>query len=108
MKKQGMLLPEQVVKIVIALISLSFLIFLLSSLYFSKVGLEKQEKAQDFVLGSHDSLKTFIAGNLSKGDTEFFNPNVPNGWHLFSFVGEEKPTACEKKNCLCVCEDVWL
>ena len=108
MKKRGMLLAEQVVKIVIALIGLSFLIYLLSSLYFNKIGLENQIKAQDFLLGSRESIKTFISGNLSKGDTEFFNPNVPNGWYLFSFTGEEKPTSCERKNCLCVCDAVLI
>jgi len=106
MKKRGFLLAEQVVKIVIALISLSFLIYLLSSLYFSKIGLENQQKAQDFVLGQHDSLKTFISSNLSKGDIVFFNPNVPNGWYLFSFTGDERPTSCERKKCLCVCDNV--
>ncbi len=107
MNKRGMFLAEQVVKIVIALISLTFLIYLLTSLYFNKLSLENQEKAQDFVFGSHDSLKSFITNNLSQGHIELFNPSVPNGWYLFNFTRGEKPVSCEKKKCLCVCDNVW-
>lgn len=103
-----MLLPEQVVKIVIALISLSFLIYLLAALYFSGSDLENQEKAEDYLIRSTNSLKSFIQSNLSKGQVEFLNPAVPNGWHLFSFTGKsEKPTKCEGKNCLCICSNEW-
>jgi hypothetical protein len=108
MKKKGFLLAEQVVKIVIALIGLSFLLYFLSSLYFNKIDLENQEKAADYLLRSTESLKNFIENSLSEENTEFFNPNVPNGWYLFSYTGSaEKPNRCDRKNCLCVCDNVW-
>ena len=107
MNKQGMLLPEQVVKIVIALISLTFLIYLLTALYFSGSDIEDQLKADNFTQGDHDSLKKAIEDlELSEGEPQtLFKPAVPNGWDLYSFFGDsEKPTPCEKKSCLCVCE----
>ena len=110
MNKQGMLLPEQVVKIVIALISLTFLIYLLTALYFSGSNLENEIKADNFTKGTHGSLKLAIEKVDSSGESEtLFEPNVPNGWYLYSFVGDsEKPTPCEKKNCLCVCETAYF
>jgi len=108
--KKGFLLAEQVVKIVIALIALGFLVYFLSSLYFSKIALEKQKKAQSILSTGGDTLQKHIT-SLSAGAQDTFLLISPTGWYLFSFTGDkEKPRACEKKNCLCICDnvaDIW-
>lgn len=104
--KRGFLLAEQVVKIVIALIALGFLVYFLSSLYFSKIALEKQEQAQSILSTGGDTLKKHIESLSGEAQDTFLLPS-PNGWYLFSFTGDkEKPQACEKKNCLCICDNV--
>ena len=106
MKKNGFLLAEQTVKIVIALIVLGFLIFLLTSLYFSKVRSENQKKAEAILSTGGDTLKKAIEG-LDKGSTTTFLLPSPAGWYLFSFTGEsEKPIKCGGENCLCICDNV--
>ena len=103
--KRAFLLAEQVVKIVVALIVLSFLIYFLSSLYFSKIETENQQKAEGFVSGQ-DSLETTIKSLNPDESRPYFNPSPPEGWYLFSFVNDSKPTACEKEKCLCICNKV--
>ena len=112
-RKRGFLLAETTVKIIIALIALGFLIFLLTSLYFSKVRAVNQAKAESFLSKGKENLMNTIK-NLSNGEEKTYisltSPNEEwySGWYLFSFTGDEKkPTKCERKNCLCICENAW-
>ncbi len=105
--KRGFLLAETTVKIVIALIVLGFLIYLLTSLYFSRIRSENQEKAEAILYSGTDTIKASI-DSLKEGDSNDFLLWSPSGWYLFSFTGDlVRPAKCEKQNCLCICENVW-
>ena len=106
MRKKGFLLAEQVVKIVIALIALGFLVYLLSSLYFSGQKADYQEKATGFLKGT-TGLKNTLE-NMANGETKIdFFKSIPDGWYLFGFTGShKKPPVCGRENCVCVCENI--
>jgi len=106
--KKANLLPEEVLKIVIAVICIIFLVYLLVSLYYSLTGAEKKKQAE----ASKDIISKEITRINNIG--EKYNAQgilVPNpaGWYIFSFVGEDlKPNLCTKQNCVCICESVIL
>jgi hypothetical protein len=106
-KKATTLLPEEVLKIVIAVICIGFLVFLLVSLYFSLTGEQNKKYAEASKLVISNEITRINAGEAynSQGIPV---PN-PSGWYIFSFVGEElKPNSCAGTNCVCVCENVVL
>ncbi len=98
MDKKGILLAEETLKIIIAVISIAFLAYFLSALYFSKVNSEKLRFAEN-------DLEVIDEIILSLEEGVSFEQNFPNpdGWYLFSFVDEVKPNSCAGKNCLCIC-----
>jgi len=102
--KKGMLVAEEVVKMVVAVICLSFLVYLLVSVYYSNTGSQNHERAQA-VLNQIDEAvdKVLVSHDL------FFNVTdvAPAGWNFFSFVSEDKkPNSCANENCLCICDGV--
>jgi len=104
--KKANLLPEEVLKIVIAVICIGFLIFLLVSLYLSLTG--NQDKK--FAVASMQNLTSKEITRINNGG-EFNSQGIlvpnPSGWYIFSFVGEElKPNLCTGINCVCICEIV--
>lgn len=100
--KRAFLLAEETLKIVIALISISFLIYFLTALYFSSVGDQKFKQADATMERIIDVINNELAIVESVTDI------TPSGWNLISYVGEKKPNSCAGQNCLCICENIWL
>jgi len=112
MNKKAFLLAEETLKMVIALISISFLIYFLSALYFTNQtskGLELAEATLENLIES---------ANSGIEEVEIYNPE---GWVLSSWPHDVKksrvvydeeikndfPNACSNlgwKNCVCICD----
>ncbi len=108
--RKGNLLPEEVLKIIIAVIAIGFLIFLLVSLYFSVTGGQKKKEAEAIMKNENGLAEEIERINLGGATNEqgFLIPN-PSGWHVFSFAGEDlKPNLCTRENCVCICENVAI
>ena len=84
-RKKGLLLAEETLKIVIAVIAIGFLVYFLVSLYFSAKATKELEQAE--------SSLNFILGEAAAGRTtvDIYNPK---NWWLLSGNGE-----------LCICKD---
>ena len=99
MSKRGLLLAEETLKIVIAVISLGVLIFFLASIYFNSQSSREKELAQATLENVIEDL------NQEKESTILLNPL---DWQLLSWpLGELKPSSCIDKNwehCLCICK----
>jgi hypothetical protein len=105
--KKGDLLPEETLKIVIAVICIGFLVFLLVSLYFSATGQDNKKKAEESMILISREITRVNSGE-SFNEQGIFVPN-PNDWFILSFIGEEtKPNMCAGNNCLCICENVAI
>ena len=107
-KKNGNLLPEETLKIIIAVIGIGFLIFLLTSLYFSLAGTQSAKYAEA-------SLNNLILKEVQRvdGGGEYNPPGIfipnPSGWSIFSFTGEnKKPNFCSGENCICICKNIMI
>lgn len=101
-KKRGMLLTEETLKIVIAVIAIGFLVYFLVNLYFTNVGGKKLIEA-DANLNGANQLMDKIQGLEEGGQVEHLVQN-PSRWRVMSFVdGEIKPNSCVGENCLCIC-----
>ncbi len=104
MRKKGMLLASETLKMVLAIISLGFLIYLLTAIYFSNVNDKKLIEA-DSVL---ERISNIIEHSLLP---EFTNEKVteitPAGWYIFSFTEGVKPNSCVDLSCFCICDSVW-
>ena len=105
--KKGFLLAEETLKIVIALIAISFLVYFLSSLYFNS----QNEKKLEFAKAS---LKHLVEEMNSMGedkpkDVEIYNPK---GWSISSWPFENTfPEQCsnfEGNRCICICKEPWV
>jgi hypothetical protein len=107
--KRGNLLPEEVLKLVIAVLCIGLLIFLLAFLYFSFTGDQNVKKAQAVLNGPNGLLnETKRIETGGKGNQSFPVPN-PSGWYIFSFVeGDLKPNSCIGVNCLCICQKLTI
>ncbi|MCH8945901.1 MAG: hypothetical protein IIA85_03190 [Nanoarchaeota archaeon] len=104
MNKKAFLLAEETLKIVIALISISFLIYFLSSLYFTN------QNSKDLELAEATLENLIESANSGIEEVEIYNPK---GWILISFpIGDSiMPNSCSNlgfQSCLCICnEDPW-
>jgi len=111
MKKKANLLPEEVLKMVIAVICIIFLVFLLVSLYFSLTGEQKKKEAEASMKSDQGGLAKEIQ-RINDGGTpkEQGHPVLnPSGWYILSFVGNvKKPNLCTEKNCVCICRRIYL
>ncbi len=104
MNKKGNLLPEETLKIVIAVICIGFLIILIVSIYFSLTGAEKTKQAETQISNPNGFIKTIL--RTVEGNTTFKLVPNPADWYIFSFKGDRKPNLCTGQNCICICEDV--
>lgn len=98
--KKGMLLAEETLKIVIAVIVVGVLVYFLTSLYFSgteDVGAERAEGTIQRIENATNSEKEVVEIKGAR----------PAGWYLFSFTEGVKPNQCAGQNCVCVCEEAW-
>ncbi len=101
--KKGFLLAEETLKIVIALICISFLVYFLVSLYMSN----KEDKDLELAKASLEHLISEI--NAEHPEVEIYNPE---GWVISSWSSDGiRPNQCSNmgwNNCLCICEDLSL
>jgi hypothetical protein len=104
MRKRGMLLASEVLKIVLGLIGIALLVYLLVALYFSSSDQKKLDQAEGTLENIKDIVYTFQTNPHFKG----WLPDVtPHRWTIFSFTGSElKPNQCAGVNCVCICDDV--
>lgn len=103
MNKRGLLLAEETLKIIIALIAIGFLVYFLTSLYFANVNIQKKQHAAASLERIADVIRNI------QSETEDVTDITPPGWYLFSFTDEEeKPNLCSGINCLCICDNVFL
>jgi hypothetical protein len=101
--RRGFLLAEETLKIIVAVICMVFLVYILIAVYNSKTSANKIEDAKD-ILSRIETIVSF----LEEGAIESQDVLNPKGWHLYSFVGEEKPNSCLGNNCLCICDNVII
>ncbi len=102
--KRGLLLASETLKIILAVISISFLIFLLTSIYFSSVHSKKLEKATASMQRISEVIQHVDVGKIA---SENVTTLTPAGWYFFSFTGREiKPNSCAETNCLCICDKI--
>ena len=113
MNKKAFLLAEETLKIVIAVISISFLVYFLSSLYFANQNSKDLELAEATLENLIESVNSGIE------EIEIYNPE---GWVLSSWPHDVKksilgvydeeikndfPKSCSNlgwKNCICICD----
>ena len=107
-RKKAFLLAEETVKIVIALIVIGFLIFLLTSLYYSRLEAQKLKQANEILLNSTvGSLRQKIS-ELPIGQSINFALNNPTGWYFFTYANTAPPTKCGGQTCVCICDETWF
>lgn len=106
-RRNGFLLAEETLKMVVALIAITFLIYFLTSLYFAKINSAKQEQANRILSDSDESLKKTIE-NLNDGEKREFLLDSPRGWFFLTFTGNEKPNSCTREKCACICNSVYI
>ncbi|MDZ4226745.1 MAG: hypothetical protein U1B79_01390, partial [Candidatus Pacearchaeota archaeon] len=101
MNKNGFLLAEETLKLIIAVIAIGFLAYFLMSLYFSARTSQKLEQARDTL--------PFIMNETKAGKTsaDVYNPK---NWWLRTFFKEREiqfPKTCSNlglASCICLCE----
>lgn len=105
MNRKGMLLASETLKMILSVISIVFLAFLLSSLYFNSVNSKNLVEAESTIERIRDvSARILVEDFLS----EQISGVGPSGWTFFSYVASEvKPNSCVGENCLCICDSVW-
>ncbi len=104
--EKGNLLPEETLKIIIAVIGIIFLVFLLTSVYFALTGAQDSKKAEaskDIIVNEIQRLNS--GGNYSSDG--IFIPN-PSGWNLISYTSQKKPNSCAGQNCFCICKNILI
>jgi len=91
-------------KIILAVISIGFLVYLLSAIYFNSGDTKKLEQAEATMDRIDSILDRFDEANFTG---EAVTEISPAGWKVFAFVEDEtKPNSCSGENCLCICENV--
>lgn len=108
MNKKGFLLAEETLKIILALISISFLVYFLTALYFvnqDSKELEQAEASLEFLIKEINSGRT---------EVEIYNPapsintlGIFRGWKITSWSSNEMPNQCSSfgwDNCVCICK----
>jgi len=102
--KKGMLLASETLKIILAVISIGFLIFLLTSLYFSNIHSKKLTEATSTIKRVSEIVQRINNGEVNEEEITTLSPA---GWHFFSFTEEDKPNSCAGQDCLCICDKVY-
>ena len=106
MNKKGLLLASETLKIIVAVISIGFLIYLLAAIYFNSGDTKDLEQAEGTMDRIRLILDRFDESNFSG---EAVTEITPRGWKVFAFVETEtKPNSCSLENCLCICEDTLI
>lgn len=98
--KRGMLLAEETLKTVLAVMVISVLVYFLFSLYFGGSGNQELERAEGTMSRIENASQTDNDSVIIKGVQ-------PSGWYLFSFTGDVKPNQCAGEDCVCICDKSW-
>jgi hypothetical protein len=98
--KRGMLLAEETLKIIIALIGIGFLVYFLVALYFATQDDKSLEQAKKTLERVDDIIKKLAEGKSELQDIS------PKGWYLFGFT-EKLPNVCAGGSCVCICDRLW-
>ena len=106
MDKKGLLLAEETLKIVIAVICIVFLVYLLFHLYYNSINNQKLELAKA-------SLEYLISEIESEtAEVQIFDPSsniVEPDWIVIGWTDNGiSPNTCENvgwENCLCICKE---
>ena len=105
-KGEGELLPEETLKIIIAVICIVVLVVLVVVIYFAVTGNQNLKYAIASVNIFSNETKRINSGEIN--NVTRLIPN-PSGWYIFSFVGQDiKPNSCAGANCLCICEKLLI
>ena len=101
MMKRGMLLTEEVLKMIVAIVGLVLLAYFLVSFFYSDTNAKKQREAT----ATLEEISKIISNlDVSGGNITALQPQR---WTLFGFVGQEKkPNSCSGQNCICICNKV--
>ncbi|MDP3965982.1 MAG: hypothetical protein Q8Q04_00440 [archaeon] len=102
--KRGMLLASEVLKIILSVIAISFLIYLLFSIYYANINDQRKEEAEKTL----ERIRV-IVNRINNGaiESERVTDITPASWSFFSFVGgETKPNSCAGESCICICDKV--
>lgn len=100
--KKALLLAEETLKIIIALISIGFLVYFLTMLYFNSVEGGKKLQAEETL----EKVGGII--NNPESISEDVTQITPSGWWLFSFTEEGKPNSCAGQSCICICKNILI
>lgn len=103
-KKGESLLPEETVKIVIAVVGISFLLFMAYSVY----GMFKQDSKVEQAKASLERL-SFSLEKVEKGESALEEVIIesPDDWWILAWPYKEnpnKPEQCKKDYCVCICD----
>lgn len=113
MNKKGFFLAEETLKIIIAVICISFLIFILGKMYYSYTLDKSVQEAKDSLARIEKEINS-MKGNEER-EIVIYNPSPPNimgyfekdYWVLVSF-DMKTPNFCAEKgwnSCLCLCKN---
>ena len=80
--KKGFLLASEVLKIVLAVISITFLIYLLFSIYYANINAQKKEEAESTLKRIGDIITRINNGAIMR---EMMNDITPVSWSFFTF-----------------------
>jgi len=104
MKKRGMLLASEVLKMVLGLIGIALLVYLLAALYFSNLDQKKLVQAEATMDRISEIVNEF---QYNANYVENLEAVTPLKWTVFSYTGSElKPNQCVFENCICICDEV--
>ena len=99
-QKRGMLLTEEVLKMVVAIIGLALLAYFLISFFSSDTKAKKQKEAAETI----DKISQVLSHTVDSSEIDTIQPQR---WTLFSFTNsEKKPNQCSGQNCVCICNKV--
>ena len=107
--RKGFLLAEETLKIILAVISIGFLVYFLGALYFANQNDEKLEQAKASLEHLVSEINSMEEGEVRK--VEIYNPSsqlIPlEDWFITNWPHKQDgkfPESCNKNKCVCICE----
>ncbi|MFH1430899.1 MAG: hypothetical protein ABIG37_00315 [Nanoarchaeota archaeon] len=110
LNKKGFFLAEETLKIILAVICIGFLIFILGKMYYS-YSVDKEDKQAKDTLAYIEKEMNLIKDGEPPREIMIYNPapgTIKGGvdwWILYGFSGQEKPSSCGGKDCVCICKN---
>jgi hypothetical protein len=115
MDKRGFFLAEETLKIVVAVICISFLIFILGKMYYSYSVDKEEQQAKDTLAHIESEINSMKEGDIR--EIMVYSPGYSivreqiDYWIFMGFDNANRPKYClEKKweGCLCLCKNIWV